>query len=383
MQFRFAVLAFAAAALAACDRDTDLTSPGASAENSRSADADVDRGEPAGPLAVYTITNQVSGNEVAVFARGVDGRLDPAGRFATGGTGTGAGLGSQGAVILSADGRRLFAVNAGSNDVSVFGVEANGLALLSRTPSGGTRPISLTVQGRVLYVLNAGGEGNISGFSIRDGGQLESIAGSTRALSGAASDPAEVAFSPDGRRLVVTEKATNLIDVFPVDDRGLAGTRASFPSSGATPFGFAFGSSARMVVSEAGGSGSASSYEVERDGGFAVVSGSVPTHQGAPCWVVITRDRRFVYTGNGGGSITGFAFGSDGTMQGLNADGATALFDTGINDIALSGSSRYLYALSVGATPAVHAFRVEPDGQLEPLGTVGGLPAGDGGLAVR
>ena len=58
MQFRFAVLAFAAAALAACDRDTDLTSPGASAENSRSADADVDRGEPAGPLAVYTITNQ-------------------------------------------------------------------------------------------------------------------------------------------------------------------------------------------------------------------------------------------------------------------------------------------------------------------------------------
>ena len=383
MQFRFAVLAFAAATLAACDRDADITDPNTSIEQSRGADAAVDPDGSGRPLAVYTITNQVSGNEVAVFARGTDGRLTPGGRFATGGTGTGAGLGSEGAVVLSDDGRRLFAVNAGSNDVSVFDVRSDGLALLSRTPSGGTRPISLTVQGRLLYVLNAGGAGNITGFGIGAGGQLEPIAGSTRALSGTATDPAEVAFSPDGSRLVVTEKATNLIDVYPVDDLGAAGARASSPSAGGTPFGFAFGSPGELVVSEAAGSGSASSYDVERTGGLSLVSGSVPTHQGAPCWVVITGDRRFVYTGNGAGSVTGFAFDRDGAIRALNADGATAVIPPGVNDIALSGGSRYLYALAVGGTPAIHAFRVQRDGQLEPLGSAAGLPAGTGGLAAR
>ena len=77
------------------------------------------------------------------------------------------------------------------------------------------------------------------------------------------------------------------------------------------------------------------------------------------------------------------ALGRDDGIRALNADGATASFDTGINDLALSASSRYLYALGVGDSPAIHAFRVLRDGQLEPLGTVGGLPAGDGGLAAR
>jgi 6-phosphogluconolactonase len=383
MQFRFAVLAFAAAALGACDRAGDITDPEASLEESRRADLESQPDEVGGRHAVYTITNQSAGNEVAVFAREADGRLAAAGRFATGGTGTGAGLGSQGGVILSDDGQRLFVVNAGSNDVSVFAVRADGLALLSRTPSGGTRPISLTVHGRLLYVLNAGGDGNISGFRLGADGQLEPIAGSARSLSGPATDPAEIAFSPDGRLLVVTEKATNLIDVYPVDDRGVAGTRASFPSAGSTPFGFAFGGRGKLVVSEAAAPGSASLYDLDRSGDLAVASAAVPTHQGAPCWVVITRDGRFAYTGNGAGSVTGFAVSRGGAIRLLNADGATAVFDNGVNDIALAGNSRYLYALSVGSVPAVHAFRVRQDGGLEPLGEVGGLPAGTAGLAAR
>ena len=371
MQYRFAVLALAAAALGACDRAADITSPEASLDEVR------------GPRAVYTITNQLTGNEVAVFAGDAGGRLTAAGRFATGGTGTGAGLGSQGGVILSDDGQRLFAVNAGSNDVSVFAVRADGLALLSRTPSGGTRPISITVHHRLVYVLNAGGEGNISGFSLLANGRLEPIAGSTRSLSGAATDPAEVAFSPDGSRLVVTEKATNLIDVYPVDARGVAGTRASFPSAGNTPFGFAFRGPGELIVSEAAEPGSASLYHLGRDGDLAVASAAVPTHQGAPCWVVVTANGRFAYTGNGAGSVTGFAVDRGGAIRLLNADGATAVIENGANDIALSGNSRYLYALGVGDAPAVHAFRVGHDGQLEPLGAVGGLPAGTGGLAAR
>ena len=368
MQYRFAVLALVAA-LGACDQAADITNPEPSLDEVR------------GPRAVYTITNQPTGNEVAVFAGDADGRLTATGRFATGGTGTGDGLGSQGGVVLSDDGQRLFAVNAGSNDVSVFAVGPDGLSLLSRTPSGGTRPISVTVHHRLVYVLNAGGEGNISGFSLLANGRLEPIAGSTRSLSGTATDPAQVSFSPDGRRLVVTEKATNLIDVYPVDDRGVAGARTSFPSAGNTPFGFAFGAQEELVVSEA--AGSASLYHLGRDGDLVVASAAVPTLQGAPCWVVVTANGRFVYTGNGAGSVTGFAVGRGGAVRLLNADGATAVIENGVNDIALSGNSRYLYALSVGDAPAVHAFRVRQDGQLEPLGAVEGLPAGTRGLTAR
>src|SRR3989441_7842489 len=181
MTKRLAFLALAAAALAACERNRAVTNPAASLETpleAQRADGALD-----GQRAVYTLTNQVAGNAVAVFDRAADGTLTAAGTSATGGTGTGGGLGSQGAVALSDDGRRLFAVNAGSNDVSVFDVGPAGLSLASRTASGGTLPISLTVHGNVLYVLNAGGNGNISGFTISTTGGLNALPSPTPLLS--------------------------------------------------------------------------------------------------------------------------------------------------------------------------------------------------------
>src|SRR5881409_1809742 len=166
-----ALFALAAAALSACDENRGITNPAAMAvEASRQAQRAEDRDGRTGPRAVYTLTNQVAGNSVAVFARAADGTLSAAGSVATGGTGTGAGLGSQGALALSDDGRWLFAVNAGSNDVSILRVTPAGLVLTSRVPSGGTLPISLTVHGNLLYVLNGGGSGNIAGFALDNGG---------------------------------------------------------------------------------------------------------------------------------------------------------------------------------------------------------------------
>src|SRR6266852_7225687 len=219
MNTRLAVITLAAATLAACEPNHTLTGLTAALQAQRDANVSADL---AGPGSVYTLTNQVAGNAVAVFSRGADGRLTAAGTISTGGTGTGASLGSQSAVTLSDDGRWLFAVNAGSNDVSVFSVSPAGLALASRTASGGTLPISLTVHGNVLYVLNAGGTGNISGFAVGTTGTLTPIPGSTRSLSGTNVGPAQVSFSPDGRRLVVTEKNTSLLDVYAVDANGAA-----------------------------------------------------------------------------------------------------------------------------------------------------------------
>jgi len=184
---QLAALALAAAAFAACEPNRDgITEPQGSFLRVAEREGDNVSG------AVYTISNQVTGNAVVVFARAGDGTLTPAGSFGTGGTGTGASLGSQGAVTLSDDGRLLFAVNAGSNDVSVFRVGSQELSLLSRTASGGTQPISVTVHRNVVYVLNAGGAGNITGFTIEHDGELAAIAGSTQSLSSATAGPAEV-----------------------------------------------------------------------------------------------------------------------------------------------------------------------------------------------
>ena len=112
---------------------------------------------------VFTLSNQTVGNAVLVFRRAADGSLTPQGTVASGGTGTGGGLGSQNAVVLSRDGKLLFAVNAGSNSVSSFAVTGTSLTLVSTAPSAGVQPISLTAAGGLLYVVNAGGAGNIAG----------------------------------------------------------------------------------------------------------------------------------------------------------------------------------------------------------------------------
>jgi 6-phosphogluconolactonase (cycloisomerase 2 family) len=380
MTKHLAFIALAAAA-AACTPDRGITGPSAALDAGIAAEVSSASSGANTPGAVYTLTNQAAGNAVAVFTRGADGRLAWAGAFATGGTGTGSGLGSQGGVTLSNDGRLLFAVNAGSNDVSVFTVGPAGLSLAGRTPSGGTLPISVTVHGNVLYVLNAGGDGNISGFTIGTAAGLTPIAGSTQPLSASNVGPAQVSFSPDGRSLVVTEKATSRLDVYAVDANGVASGPAWVASAGGTPFGFAFGLRNEVFVSEA--SGSASSYVLGRSGALHVVSGAVLTHQGAPCWAVVTNDGRFGFTGNGAGSISGFSIASDGSISLGEADGASAVVGGGLNDVALSGNSRYLYALGTGADPAIHAFRVEANGRLTPLGAVAGLPAGTRGLAAQ
>jgi 6-phosphogluconolactonase (cycloisomerase 2 family) len=209
---------------------------------------------------VYVLTNQVE-NAVAVFRRTIDGHLTAAGEFLTGGAGDPVAippdpptdpLASQGALVFGLGNQFLFAVNAGSNQISVLRVRRTGLELVDVVDSGGVRPISLTVHEDLLYVLNEGGTPNITGFTVGDDGTLTPLADSTQPLiGGTGADPAQVNFNSDGTLLVVTEKLGNRLGSYVVDANGLPGAPIENASSGMTPFGFSFNDDDFLIVSEA------------------------------------------------------------------------------------------------------------------------------------
>jgi 6-phosphogluconolactonase (cycloisomerase 2 family) len=324
---------------------------------------------------VFVLTNEAAGNKVATYSRASNGALTFLNSVATGGLGSGAGLGSQGAVQLSADGQWLLAVNAGSNDLSVFAIKQQGLALVDRVSSGGTDPISVTIHGNLVYVLNAGGSQNIAGFSLSNNGHLSWMSGSNRALSSTGVGPAQIQFSPDGDLLVVTEKATSKLDVYSIEDNGYVQSQTVQNSAGSTPFGFSFSKRDRLFVSEAGPS-AISSYATWDDGTILPISPTVATMQAAACWVAVTPNGKFAYTANAGsGSITGYAIHPDGSLRILNANGQTGIVGPGstVLDMAISVNGHYLYVIARGYG-AVHGFSIGADGSLKSIGEVGGLP---------
>jgi 6-phosphogluconolactonase len=334
------------------------------------------------PGAVYTLTNSASGNEVLVYNRSADGSLSFQTTYPTGGLGSGAGLGSQSAVVLGKNNQWLYAVNAGSNQISAFAVNANGLVLVDVVDSGGVRPISLTVYKDWLYVLNAGDSSNISGFGIEQDGSLSPLAGSTQPVSnggvGAAPGLAQIAFSSDGSTLVVTEKTTNMIDTYPVVN-GLAGAPVTHPSSGAVPFGFAFDRHGHAIVSEA--SGAVSSYQIDGNG-FSVISPSVVNTQVAACWIAISKNGKFAYTTNAGsGSISSYALAEDGSLNLLNPVAGSTGAGSSPVDMAFSINGRFLDALGAAAH-TITIFQMNADGSLVSTGSVS-VPVGVVGLAAH
>jgi 6-phosphogluconolactonase len=333
---------------------------------------------------VYTSTNGAAGNKVLVFDRAGDGSLSPAGSIATGGNGTGGGLGNQGALAVSKGGRFLYVVNAGSDSISTFKLRHGDLKLADVTPSGGDQPISLTVRRGLLYVLNAG-SGTIAGFTSAHNGGLSPLAGSTEPIGGAG--PAQVEFSTDRRTLVVTNKDTNTIDTFAVGADGTPGPAQSQPSEGDTPFGFGFDKRGHLIVSEAfggaPGASAVSSYSLDSSGLLTTISPSVPDHEAAACWIAITKNGRFAYTTNtGSGSISSYSIDRDGSLGLLEQVAAATGTGSAPTDMAQTSSSRLLFALLPG-TGEVASYRVAGDGGLTPVDQAGGVPASASGLAAR
>ncbi len=337
---------------------------------------------------VFVQTNEPSGNKIDVFDRGGDGRPSLAGTYPTGGLGGVAApgtesdhLASQGSLALTADGRTLIAVNAGSDTVTSFRVHGDRLQLRSIVSSGGQFPASVAVNDRLVYVLNSGGTGIVQGFWIR-GSRLVPIAGSARSLGLANGDPpnfltapGQVGFTPDRHQLLVTTKAsTSSIDVFQVGHDGrLSATPVVNPSATPVPFAFTFGSG-RLVDGEAGTS-SVTTYIVG-SGGTLSDPLSASDGQAALCWIL--RIGNVYYVSNtGSNNLSSFTVDSSGQPTLLQAVAATT--NPGPIDLATSGG--YLYA-ETGTNGTVDEFAVNSDGTLTPIGTISGLPPGLEGIAA-
>ena len=343
--------------------------------------ARVGAAEPADPNgAVFVMTNAAENNQIDAYIRRADGSLQAAGEFSTGGNGSGGTvdpLHSQGSLLLSADHSLLFAVNAGSGTISSLAVHGSSLALLDTEPSGGTFPSALAQVGKLVYVLNSGGRGNVSGFHVSPDGRLRPIENSTRDLSGAATSPTSLAFSPNGLFLVVAESATNNIDVFHVYADGTLSDISVDPSSGATPFAAEFAPNGALIVANA--SNTISSYDVHWDQSLKAISASVPTLGLATCWNVVTPNGRYVYTANAMTSnLSGFEV--ERSSQ-LSPIGATVLAENPAGsaniDTTISADGRFVYTLN-GGSGAIGVFSVSQNGNLAFLRTVGGLPAAAG-----
>jgi 6-phosphogluconolactonase (cycloisomerase 2 family) len=338
--------------------------------------------------AVFVQTDDTAGNQIVVYDRRANGTLTRDGIYDTGGSGGALNgsvvdhLASQGSLAYDHNDRLLYAVNAGSNTVSVFSVDGDRLHLRQVISSGGLFPVSVAVHGRLVDVLNAEGGGSVQGYVVA-AGHLFALPWSKRNLgltiptdtTQFTHTPGQVAFSPDGSQLIVTTKGnTNAIDVFSV---GFLGYLSPVPvvnvEPGAVPFGVTFDGSGHLVVADTG-TNSLATYSLSPSGTVTLLD-SVPSTQAATCWVAPAAG--FLYGSNAGsGTLSGYREDSAGQLTLL---GQTAT-DPGTVDASASAGGRFLY-VQTGKNGVVDEFKVDANGSLTEVGSVT-VPNAAGGEGI-
>lgn len=338
--------------------------------------------------AVFVQTDNTAGNAVVAYHRAANGTLTLAGTYQTGGRGgilNGSmvdHLASQGSLTYDDEHGLLFAVNAGSDTVSVFRVFGDRLELRQVVWSGGAFPVSVTVHGNHAYVLDALGGGTLYGYRIADG-HLTPIPGSSRRLGlnpnatpQFTTTPGQVAYTPDGSRILVTTKGNgNDVDVFAVRPDGrLSRSPVVNSEPNAVPFAISFDRAGHVLIAEAGPSALAT-FALSA-GGTLTQLAIAGTGQMATCWVAPAG--RYFYTSNAGsGSVSGYSVDGAGQLTALG----NALTDAGTVDASAAG--RFLY-VQAGAAGIVDEFAVGAGGALTSLGsvTVTGAVGGEGIVAL-
>ena len=326
--------------------------------------------------AVFVQTDSTSGNHVVAYQRAADGVLSLAGSYATGGLGGILGgsavdhTASQGSLTYDPWHSLLYAVNAGSNTVSVFAVNGDRLELRQVLSSGGTFPVSVAARGGLVYVVNALNGGSLQGYRVL-GGYLAPLPGSTRALGldptatpQFTNTPGQVAFTPDGAQLIVTTKANgNDIDVFGL---GFGGWLSAAPvvnsEPGTVPFAISFDRYGNLVIAEAG-TDALATFALSGHGTLSQLD-SVGTGQAATCWVAPAGP--FLFASSAGSAAeSGFTSAAGGQLTLLGA----AATDAGTVDASAAAGGRFLY-VQTGGAGIVDEYAVGSGGALTEIGSV-------------
>lgn len=381
---------------------------------------------------VYVMANGTEGNTVVVFQRSQDGTLQIIQEISTGGNGIGPGqlpapfpplpsgdsTTTQDSLVMTEDGRFLLAANGGSNEISVLAVTNDGLELVDKVYSGGKVPLSIAYHNGLVYVMNIGelsweifGEPPvIAGFSLDHNGKLQPIPDSTRVTGSPDANPGDIAFSPDGQWLIITDKfAGSLIHVLHVDGDGTTHEVSTYASSIPAPFAIAFPQHGVVAIVEANAGvvngrrtgipngSSMSTYRLNDDGTLAPISIGVRSEQTVACWVRFTPNHNFGYiTNTGSGTISSYRISNEGELTLL----ASAAGDAGSpfsepTDLDITPDGKFLYVVSsmggekqfVLPIPLnageVRGFRIGDDGSLTPVTTVSGFPISIAGMVAR
>ena len=342
---------------------------------------------------VFVMTNDNVKNEILTYQHSFNGQFVLRARVATGGRGSGGQtdpLQSQGSLTINGNHTLLFAVNSASGTVSSFHLLNGVPVLIDQDPSGGAFPIAVTEHNGIVYVLNAGGSGAVVAFKADGQGRLYEIQNSATFLTSLNSGASSISVSPNGQWLVVIEKATNSIDIFPVHPDGTLGTVVNNKSVTPGVFATVFTPNGQLIVSEnqphnGTDTSSISSYAINATGSLTAISRSLPTFGNGNCWNAISPNGKWVYVDNAGTfTVAGFSIASNGALTPVANTILSTLPDGAANlDITTSGDGKYLLNLLSG-TGAIGVYTINPDGTLNQLGDIEGLPktAGFNGIAA-
>ena len=328
----------------------------ASAQNTTAAGGSRD-GSSAATGYVYLDNNTAGANTISGFSRKADGALTalPGSPFTAGGVGEGAGLASQGAIRTTDEGQYLLAADAGSNQISVLRIGADGsLTPVPGSPfsSGGVEPDSIAVNHGLVYVSNTGAGGtNYTGFTLSQDGQLHPIRGSTVTLPDG-SGPGDIVLNGDNTKLVGTRVNTSLIDSFTVDSSGRphAAPGSPYAAQGVGPFAGQFRPTNpdQLFVTNAhngDGLGTVSAYDDRPNGTLSPIGDSpFADFRTAPCWLVISPDSQYLYAlDTGSADISSYSIARDGTLTLLSNTPVSSTPGVTGTDIALSADGGTLY----------------------------------------
>ncbi len=364
---------------------------------------------------VYVISNDYHDNANAVLAyrHKPDGTLAPlpGSPFLT----HGAGLANPKQVlgpddtddplVISDDGRFLFAVNGGSNTVAVFSINPDGsLTAAPGSPfsSGGQTPCSVAINGRFVYVANKAfdplhvitQQPNYTTFEVDDAGRLLPVPNGTIEVP-AGSSPSQVLLSNDRRFLFATDF---LAFMLPTEEP--TGTLLSFSVQGERGLALAPGAPYVVPTGDGGALGLATNPRSDRTlyvgfpvaGAFGVYdidpsTGVLTfvtqlTAGPATCWLRTNSTGTRLYTLNSGKNAVG-VFNTDNPQAPTPINTFTLKDSQNSGDFSLGfspdGATLYVVSQNVDSTFAtnnnwLHVLKVAVDGTVSEPGEPLQLP---------